>query len=179
MSGSTTPVTAWVPKDFLAKVVDPAITALPLDVEEQGETLQVLRLLLLGTALQESLLKHVEQLANKDGTRGPALGYFQMEPTTHDDIWANYLKYRKSVAAAVLTVAGLTSGQPKAALLKTNHVYAALMARVHYRRVKGKIPATDDVKTLAAYWKQHYNTPLGKGKTEEFEAKLNDARSKL
>lgn len=169
----------WTPKTFMAKVVDPAINALPLDVETQGETISVLRMLLLGTALQESLLKHVEQLPNKDGSRGPALGYFQMEPVTHKDIWANYLAYRKETAAKVLAVAEMASGQPEPSLLKTNHVYAAVMARVHYRRVKGKIPQTDDVTVLASYWKNHYNTVLGKGKTEEFVAKLNKAKAEL
>lgn len=176
--GKASPI-VFTPKQFLAEVVDPAITALPLDVELQGETLGVLRMLLLGTALQESLLKHVEQIANKDGTRGPALGYFQMEPRTHDDIWKNYLAYRKDTAALVLAVAGLESGTPDATLLKTNHVYAAVMARVHYRRVKGKIPQTDDVKTLAQYWKDHYNTNSGKGKVAEFEEKLTAAKAQL
>lgn len=172
-SATTTPTApkAWTPEAFLKDIVDPAIAALPLDVDN-GETIPGLRLMLFGTALQESLLTHVEQLPNKDGSRGPALGYFQMEPATHKDIWANYLAYRKAVASQLLALAELKSGVPKAEILKTNHVYAAAMARVHYRRAPGKMPGGVDVKAAAAYWKQYYNTPLGKGKASEFEDKL-------
>lgn len=172
MSGTTGAAGGWSPRDFLANVVDPAIAALPLDEAEQGETAPVLRLLLLGTALQESLLRHVEQLPNRDGSRGPALGYFQMEPATHDDIWANYLAYRPVLAAQVRAVAGIAAGRPEARLLRKNHVYAAVMARVLYRRAKGRLPQATEVATLAAYWKAHYNTALGKGKAAEFEEKL-------
>jgi hypothetical protein len=172
MSGTADTATAWSPRDFLAKVVGPAIAALPLDEADQGETVPVLRLLLLGTALQESLLRHVDQLPNRDGSRGPALGYFQMEPATHDDIWANYLAYRPALAAQVRAVAGIAAGRPEAKLLRTHHVYAAVMARLLYRRVKGRLPQAAEVPALAAYWKAHYNTALGKGKAIEFEEKL-------
>jgi hypothetical protein len=164
---------SWSVRDFIREVIDPAIAALPLD-ETKGETVAGLQQLLIGTALQESDLIHTRQMGG-----GPARGYFQMEPATHDDIWANYLAYQKDTAAKVLAVAGLASGTPKAALLEDNHVYAALMARVHYRRrSKAKLPAADDVKAMAALWKQVYNTPKGKGKAEEFEAKYNAAMKK-
>jgi hypothetical protein len=163
---------SWSVPDFIREVIDPAIDALPLD-ETKGETVPGLQQLLIGTALQESDLIHTRQMG------GPALGYFQMEPATHDDIWDNYLRYRKDTAAKVLVVAGLASGTPKAELLKDNHVYAALMARVHYRRrSKAKLPAAGDIKAMAALWKKEYNTPKGKGKAEEFEAKYNAAMKK-
>lgn len=165
---------AWTAKSFAEKIIDPAITALPLDVDN-GETVAGLRQLLLGTALKESDLLHVEQLANKDGSRGPAVGYFQMEPATYKDIWANYLAYRKAVASKVRAMVKVDSGTPPVSLLKTDHVFAAVMARVHYRRAKGSIPAGGDVKAMAAYWKQYYNTPLGKGLAADFEAKLTKA----
>ena len=170
MDGAVT----WTPKSFAEKVIDPAIAALPLDVDN-GETVPGLRQLLLGTAIKESDLLHVEQLANKDGSRGPAVGYFQMEPATYKDIWANYLAYRKATASKLRAMVKVESGTPPVALLKTDHVFAAVMARVHYRRAKGAIPAGGDVKAMAAYWKQYYNTPLGKGLASDFEAKLTKA----
>lgn len=42
--------------------------------------------LLLGTALVESNLEHLKQIGG-----GPALGFFQMEPETFDDIFYRYL----------------------------------------------------------------------------------------
>ena len=53
--------------------------------------------LIMGTAAQESHLKYVKQLGD-----GPALGLFQMEPATHDDIWANYLRFRGVIIEDIL-----------------------------------------------------------------------------
>ncbi|WP_439598895.1 hypothetical protein [Falsiroseomonas sp.] len=168
----------WTAGTFLEKVIDPALAALGLD-EPEGRA--GVRLLLLGTALQESGLKHLRQLANRDGSRGPALGYFQMEPATHDDIWATYLAFRKPLAARVLAVAGLAPGspQPKAELLVQNHLYAAVMARLRYRRAPGALPAAGDVAAMGAYWKAHYNTALGRGRASEFVARLAAALPEL
>jgi hypothetical protein len=55
-------------------------------------------ILLLGTALTESGDMHyLRQLGN-----GPALGVYQMEPTTHEDIYDNYLKYKKELRREIL-----------------------------------------------------------------------------
>jgi hypothetical protein len=51
-------------------------------------------------------------------------------------------------------------------------VYAAAMARLRYRRAPGRLPAAGDVAGMAAYWKRHYNTPLGRGVPAEFAARL-------
>ncbi|MDP3414532.1 hypothetical protein [Falsiroseomonas sp.] len=159
----------WTPGKFTAQVIDPALAALALDPPDR---LVGVRQLLLGTALQESGLRHLRQLANRDGTRGPALGYFQMEPATHDDIWRTFLAFRPALTARVRAVPGLAAGQPKAEVLVHHHVYAAVMARLRFRRAPGVLPAAGDVQAMGAYWKAHYNTVLGKGRASEFEAKL-------
>jgi hypothetical protein len=41
------------------------------------------------------------------------------------------------------------------------------MCRLHYRRVAEPLPAAKDTEAMAAYWKAHYNTPLGKGTVEK------------
>jgi hypothetical protein len=118
--------------------------------------------LVLGTAIQESLLVHRRQLGN-----GPARGLFQMEPATHDDCWNNFLKFRPVLAAKVRQT--LDAGQePVAGTLEVNDGYAAAMCRVRYLRVAAARPDADDVAAMAAYWKQHYNTPLGAGTPDEF-----------
>lgn len=137
---------------FLDDVIRPALGAINLYSENAEQ-------LLLGTALQESLLIYTKQIG------GPALGYFQMEPATHDDIWLNFLKYKRDLAQLIVNVAGEA---PDAALLETNHLYAAAMCRAHYLRAPAKLPAYGDVVGMANYWKQYYNTPLGAGKPEEF-----------
>ena len=91
----------------------------------------------------------------------------------------NSLAFRKALAARTLAVAGLASGRPKDELMVENHIYAAVMARLRYRRAPGKLPAAGDVKAMGAYWKAHYNTALGKGLASEFEAKLAKALPEL
>ena len=121
--------------------------------------------LLLGTAIQESLLIHRQQLGG-----GPALGLFQMETATHDDCWSNFLKFRGDLADKIKQC--LESGQaPVASTMKLNDRYAAAMCRVRYLRAPGVLPAANNISAMADYWKQHYNTPLGAGRPEEFMSK--------
>jgi hypothetical protein len=124
--------------------------------------------LLLGTAIQESLfLKYRVQMGG-----GPALSYFQIEPATHNDIWDNYLKYRRELADKALSL--LTSPQAnKIVELEHNDKYAVAMARIHYMRVPDKLPEVGDTQGQANYWKQFFNTPLGKGKPSEYIEKWN------
>ena len=142
--------------DFRSNTIKPVLAQL-------GATNLAAEELLLGTALQESLfLKYRVQMGG-----GPALSYYQMEPNTHNDIWDNYLKYRPELAAKV--TAFLSSAKAdKIAELESNDNYATAMARVHYMRVPEKLPEAGDVAAQANYWKQHYNTPLGKGKPSEY-----------
>lgn len=120
--------------------------------------------LLLGTAVQESGLVWLRQLGG-----GPALGIYQMEPATHDDIWANYLAYRDELADKVARLAAPWPDRHRQ--LVTNLAYATAMARIHYRRVPAALPAAGDVDGLAAYWKNHYNTAQGAGTVAEFAEK--------
>lgn len=121
--------------------------------------------LLMGTAAQESLLgQYLHQLGG-----GPAKGIFQMEPATHDDIWANYLRYKPDLAREIRRIAGVLDGKnPPADLMVGNLYYAAAMARVHYLRRPEVLPAADNPVDLGEYWKEHYNTYLGRGTVQEF-----------
>lgn len=121
--------------------------------------------LVLGTAIQESLLVHRQQLGG-----GPALGLFQMEPATHDDCWTNFLNFRSALADKVRQTLEIGQ-QPVAGTLKVNDRYAAAMCRVRYLRAPAAMPAANDIGALADYWKQHYNTPLGAGTSQEFRDK--------
>jgi hypothetical protein len=110
--------------------------------------------LVLGTALVESRARYIKQL----GT-GPALGIFQMEPATHDDIWDNYLSYRTDLANQIKELVRVT----EAGEMIGNLYYAAAMCRVHYRRVRSPLPEAGNALDMACYWKNHYNTALGAG----------------
>lgn len=141
---------------FRELVIRPTLEALDLGGDAAEE-------LLLGTALQESRLTYLKQLGG-----GPALGVYQMEPLTHEDIWGNYLKYRDALQDGVFGVSGMPKIIPEPEALIGNLTYATAMARVHYLRVPEILPMVGDLQGQARYWKQHYNTPLGAGTAEEY-----------
>lgn len=126
--------------------------------------------LLIGTIMQESHGEYIQQLGG-----GPALGIYQMEPATHDDIWCNYLEYRPQAQESLFSVMSCEAhdsaqihGVPPADELISNLKYATLMCRLHYRRVPKPLPKGNDIKALAQYWKDHYNTIHGAGAVSEF-----------
>ena len=118
-------------------------------------------LLILTVAQESQGGTYLRQLGN-----GPALGIFQMEPATHDDIWENFLGYHESLGERILDVAGMFNG-PDSKELEYNFRYAILMARMQYYRHREALPAVNDVKGCAEYWKKYYNTPLGAGTVAE------------
>ena len=149
--------------DFVLTTIAPVLQKLGLD----RFRMQAAEELLLGTALQESDLIYRHQL-----NQGPALGLFQMEPATHDDIWTNFLAYHPAMAEILRQIAVT---EPHSALLATNDAYAAAMCRVHYWRmgqmVGGEpLPVAGDLMGMAAYWKRFYNTSKGGGNTAKFIA---------
>lgn len=157
MSGNDQPIAAATLRDTIVK---PALEAIGLWSAEAEQ-------LVMGTAAQESNLRFVRQFGN-----GPGRGYFQMEPATHDDCYANYLNFPAQAALKAKVLALRTAGgEPDADELITNHRYAAAMCRVKYRRAPGAIPT--DGHGIAQYWKQHYNTLLGAGTVAQFVQNWN------
>lgn len=144
---------------FRTNVVRPVLQRLGL-WSEVSENLMV------GTALQESLLTYTQQVGG-----GPALGYFQMEPFTHDDCWKTFLNLKPDLSKKVKSFLTnpLQDGIPDAREMITNPYYACAMARIKYYRVRAALPTEPtDIVGIANYWKQWYNTPLGAGKPQEF-----------
>lgn len=117
--------------------------------------------LLLGTAAQESGFgTYLAQI------NGPALGVFQMEPKTEEDIWNHFLVYQPHLRDMIIKTTGVK--QPDTYHLRGNLLYQTAMARMQYYRRPEPLPAADDLPAMAAYWKRHYNTHLGRGKESEF-----------
>ena len=140
---------------FTELVIIPALESLQLNSKAAQE-------LLLGTAIQESGLRYLHQLGD-----GPALGLFQMEPATHDDIWENYLAYRATLAQKIPGTGG-SAIRRKAVEMVGNLWYAAGMCRVHYLRAPEPLPEAGDLEGQAAYWKKWYNTAQGAGTVEHY-----------
>jgi len=150
------------PRQFLKFVVIPTLQRIRLHSE-------VAVALTLGTCLKESLLKYVVQRPN-----GPALGFGQMEPFTHDDLWRTFLPQFPQLSAQVTRLTGYLEGLsvPPASELIGNAFYAVAMTRVRYYRVEEALPVFSEhsdlnALSLARYWKKHYNTSEGKGNVEE------------
>lgn len=119
--------------------------------------------LLIGTAIQESRLEFLKQVGG-----GPALGVYQIEPATHRDVWYNFVRFRE-IATVLHQMVGEPFGAVRDGDLITNLAYATAIARIIYYRVPTPLPDADDIEGLAAYWKEHYNTPLGAGDPDDFE----------
>lgn len=119
--------------------------------------------LLLGTACQES---HCGEYIRQVGCSGNvgAFGIWQMELATARDIYDNFLKYQFVLKNIVEGLRGESQTIQEA--LTMNAGYACAMARIHYMRQPGNIPA--DVAGQASYWKKYYNTPKGKGTAAEY-----------
>lgn len=119
--------------------------------------------LLIGTAAHESQLgRYIVQVG------GPALGVFQMEGPTWRDLYQTFLVYNNKLMGRIHGVVPMTGRTAEHMI--TDLRYACVMARLKYYRVKDPLPAADDLQGQARYWKQHYNTPKGRGTVEQYVA---------
>ena len=98
------------------------------------------------------------------GIDGPALGLWQMERATHDDIWTHFLNGRTKLGLNVLG----PYYKPDVTRMVWDLSYACAMCRIHYLRCSDALPPAGDIAGQAAYWKRWYNTPLGKGTVEQY-----------
>lgn len=93
---------------------------------------------------------------------GPALGAFQMEPATHDDIWNNYILKHHDLKEDVIKMMGVSIWPPDAKRMIFDLEYAVMMARIFYERVPEKLPLSTSIPDIAVYYKKYWNTSLGK-----------------
>lgn len=141
------------PIHLLKYIIRPVLTDLDLWSIESEQ-------LILGTACQESKCGlYLKQLGN-----GPALGIYQMEPATHDDLFENFLKYKPNLREKVWLY--VDKKRQMASEMLGNLYYATAMCRVHYLRVPELIPS--GLREQAKYWKKYYNTELGAGTVDEY-----------
>ena len=118
--------------------------------------------LVLETGMAESGYRALEGY----GKGNPAVSFWQIEPATIRDIWENYISFRKPLIEATYKL-GLIE-ENKVFSVFSNIALAVAFCRIHYRRQPGAIPKT--MPARAAYWKQHYNTKLGKGTVDHYVA---------
>ena len=142
---------------FRQFVVRPALKALEPWIPYSEDAVD----LLMGTAIQESMLTALKQYGG-----GPARGLYQIEPATHDDVYKHYLGFNEEFEKAVLSFA--VRGANLHDELVTNLIYATVIARIKYYRDSKPLPDGSDVEAMGAYYKRVFNTAGGKGTAEEF-----------
>ena len=143
------------PAELRALVIAPALSIIGLGGDAAEEVL-------LGTALQESGDGRWLQQRG-----GPALGVWEMEPATHDDIWKTFLGAHLLLSDALRSLQ--ISAVPPLEQLRGNLYYACAMARVKYFRSPDPLPATGDLEGQAALYVRAYNAG-GKATTAEYVA---------
>ncbi len=123
-------------------------------------SLDAVELLLFTAAAESKGGTYIHQI------NGPALGIYQCEPATHDDIWKNYLRYRIDLVNILYSKLNVTT-PPIASRLIYDMQYATAMCRLHFLRVKEPLPSFEDVEAMYKYYKKHYNTNKGKATKEK------------
>lgn len=124
--------------------------------------------LLMGTCAQESDLgTYLKQLGG-----GPALGIFQMEPPTYNDIMQIVMPVLPlKVRQQLRNHYGIdTFRTPPPERMVYDLGFAAIMAALQYWRYRNirKIPDSHDIVGQAHYWKDYYNTSRGRGTVQEY-----------
>ncbi len=92
--------------------------------------------------------------------KGPALGIYQMEPQTYNDIWQNYIMLHGNLLMRFLSSFHIVFMPPEEMLIYDLR-FATAMTRLFYARIKAPLPPADDVDAIWEYYKLYYNTPLG------------------
>lgn len=139
---------------FRSLIIEPVLSKLQIYSKEAEE-------LLVFTCAAESLGGTLLQQI-----KGPALGVYQMEPSTHTDIWVNYIRARNKMATLMALHLNCTRIPEPERMVYDLH-FATAMARIHYLRFSGKLPDVKDVNGIWDYYKKHYNTEKGKAKKED------------
>lgn len=150
------------PKQVLELIVRPAMAPLP-----PGMRTVAAEQLVMGTAAWESGgFRFIYQRPH-----GPALGLWQMEPTTfrwlRDQAFINDIKsYHVFVREMLRKHASRST--PDESELVWNLRLAAAYARARYIPARG-FPERDNVLDQAAYYKKNYNSVLGDAKIQDYE----------
>ena len=140
---------------FKAYIIMPALDRLQLNTPYAAD-------LVFETGVIESDYRYIHQL------RGPALGYWQMEPFTFRDMMDRVVP-KLGLEEEIQSLRLLCDARDHkidSIELIYNPRLAAAMTRIFYRDKPGAIP--DTIEGRAQYWKKYYNTSLGKGDPEEY-----------
>ena len=130
-------------------------------------------LLLCTAAIESNCGEYIKQI------NGPALGVWQMEPATHDDIWKNCDALSKSLFIERINKLGLGCfyHEDEDCDLFLSAAYACAMARLKYSMDPHSLPKLTgvgqvDSRNFYDYYKRVYNTELGASTFAKWSAAL-------
>jgi hypothetical protein len=150
-------------KQFYEHVICPTLDCMGRIIDIRMSSLKSKKLLL-GTSCSESQLTYVKQFNG-----GCALGLYQMEPATYNDI-CNWLEKHKGTdfknKVIYCIYEEMYRDLPDATQLVYNLRLQTIFARLHYWRVSDPIPKATPLQ--AQYWKTFYNTALGRGTVQHY-----------
>lgn len=107
---------------------------------------------------------------------GPALGIFQMEPATYNDLWQNYIKSNGRLMM-ILFSNFMVNSVPAEERMIYDIRFATAMARLFYARIAEPLPSAMDENAIYSYYKRYYNTSLGAANQEQAISKYHLFRS--
>ena len=107
------------------------------------------------------------------GEGNPAIGFWQIEPATMNDMITNYIHYRSHYKKNLISL-GMNFKKDTIMSVMSNLAVQAALCRLHYRRDKDPLPSWDNLEGQASYWKRVYNTVEGRGTVEHFMKANND-----
>jgi DNA-binding XRE family transcriptional regulator len=142
---------------FRELIVVPVLNILGLDSKEAQD------ILIMTMAHESNCGEYLMQL----GT-GPALGVYQMEKGTYNDLWKTLNDINSplhSLAIKVLKASDIQS-IPEAEEMEGNLYLATAMARVYYARIRKQIPK--DLVEMSQYVKIYWNTEQGKATSDDY-----------
>ncbi len=111
---------------------------------------------------------------------GPAVGIFQIEPSTASDIIHRYLKRRDDIefrfekSFQLVNTQDIDWSTVDLGLIRlkliTDLRFSTAVARLKYWMAPEKLPAATDIQGLAKYYKRFYNSADGKANIEQVRA---------
>lgn len=141
---------------FLREVIDPVLRKMP-DMDSNAA-----RKLLMMIACHESGGFQYRKQIN-----GPALSYFQIEPDTLDDLYANYLIHQEDKKDLVNSFARYKASRKFN--LEQDDKYACAVARMQLWRKPDPLPGENaPLLEFGNYAKQHWNTTAGKATPQKY-----------
>lgn len=146
---------------FRQLIVIPALSNLQLYSKDAEE------LLVFTCAVESNGGTYIKQV------NGPAVGIYQCEPNTHNDMWRNYILYKNNFVTQ-LALNFNVNAIPDISRLMSDLSYATAICRLHYARTKERIPNCTDVNAMWEYYKKYYNTPKGAAEKEPSIQKYYD-----